>query len=80
MTVAIASPMALASTATCPPLAVMLPLLLMAACAAAASTEKRTSPAPEVSTDTREPASSPTEPASALMAPVLLTCGAASST
>ena len=80
ITVASASPTALASTATCPPLAVMLPLLVMAALAAAASTEKRTRPTPEVSSVTREPVSSPTEPASAVMVPVLLTLGAASST
>ena len=79
-TVAMASPSALASTATCPPWAVMTPLLEAAAFAAAASTEKLTRPAPEVSMDTRDPATKPTEPPSALMPPVLLTLGAASRT
>ena len=79
-TVAIASPSELASTATCPPAAVIEPLLAAAALTAAASTEKRTRPAPDVSMDTRCPATRPTDPASAEMLPLLLTWGAAKRT
>ena len=79
-TVAMASPMERASRATCPPAAVMVPLLETAACTAAASTEKRTRPAPLVSTATREPAARPTAPRSAEMLPLLVTTGPASST
>jgi hypothetical protein len=79
-TVAMASPSELASMTTWPPGAARVPLLLAAAWTAAASTEKRTRPAPEVSIATRWPATSPTLPASAEMLPLLLTWGAASST
>ena len=80
ITVASASPAALASKATWPPLAVMLPLFTTAALATAASTDSLTRPAPEVSMVAREPAPSPTEPASALMLPLLVTPGASRNT